>query len=85
MVVFDPQREWVEPERFASKGRNTPLVAAPSTARSATVYGGACTRWRRLERAGRRNLRSSLAELVTPWRPHCLRARPSAREVNEEK
>ena len=42
VAVFDPQREWVvEPERFASKGRNTPL--AGSTLRGqvvATVYGG---------------------------------------------
>ncbi len=42
VVVFDPKREWVaEPERFASKGRNTPL--ADRTLRGqvvATVYGG---------------------------------------------
>jgi dihydroorotase len=42
VVVFDPQREWVvEPERFASKGRNTPLGGRTLRGQVvATVYGG---------------------------------------------
>jgi dihydroorotase len=42
VVVFDPQREWVvEPERFASKGRNTPLEGRTLRGQVvATVYGG---------------------------------------------
>jgi dihydroorotase len=42
VVVFDPQREWlVEPERFASKGRNTPLASLTLRGQVvATVYGG---------------------------------------------
>jgi dihydroorotase len=42
MVVLDPQREWVvEPERFASKGRNTPLAGRTLRGQVvATVYGG---------------------------------------------
>jgi dihydroorotase len=42
VVVFDPQREWVvEPERFASKGRNTPLAGRTLRGQVvATVYGG---------------------------------------------
>jgi dihydroorotase len=42
VVVFDPQREWVvEPERFASKGRNTPLAGRTLRGQVvATVCGG---------------------------------------------
>jgi dihydroorotase len=42
VVVLDPQREWVvEPERFASKGRNTPLAGRTLRGQVvATVYGG---------------------------------------------
>ena len=42
VVVFDPQREWVvEPERFASKGRNTPLAGRTLRGQVvATVYSG---------------------------------------------
>jgi dihydroorotase len=42
VVVFDPKREWVvEPERFASKGRNTPLAGRTLRGQVvATVYEG---------------------------------------------
>jgi dihydroorotase len=42
VVVFDPQTEWtVEPERLASKGKNTPLAGRRLRGRVvATVYGG---------------------------------------------
>jgi len=42
VIVLDPQREWVvEPERFASKGRNTPLAGRTLRGQViATVYGG---------------------------------------------
>lgn len=42
VTLMDPEGEWtVEPERFASKGRNTPLAARTLRARVvATVYGG---------------------------------------------
>jgi dihydroorotase len=42
LVVFHPQREWVvEPERFASKGRNTPLAGRSLRGQVvATVCGG---------------------------------------------
>jgi len=42
VLVFDPQREWVvEPERFASKGRNTPLAGRTLRGQVvATVYDG---------------------------------------------
>jgi dihydroorotase len=42
VAVFNPQAEWtVEPERFASKGKNTPLVGRRLRGRVvATVYGG---------------------------------------------
>ncbi|MDP2948815.1 MAG: dihydroorotase [Chloroflexota bacterium] len=42
VVVFDPQAEWlVEPERFASKGKNTPLAGRRLRGRVvATVCGG---------------------------------------------
>jgi dihydroorotase len=42
VVVFDPDEEWVvEPERFASKGRNTPLAGVTLRGRVvATVFGG---------------------------------------------
>jgi dihydroorotase len=42
VVVLNPQREWVvEPERFASKGRNTPLAGRTLRGQVvATVYGG---------------------------------------------
>jgi dihydroorotase len=42
VVVFDSQREWVvEPERFASKGRNTPLAGRTLRGQVvATVCGG---------------------------------------------
>jgi dihydroorotase len=42
VVVFDPQAEWtVEPERFASKGKNTPLAGRRLRGRVvATVYEG---------------------------------------------
>jgi dihydroorotase len=41
-VVFDPQRKWVvEPERFASKGRNTPLAGRTLRGQVvATICGG---------------------------------------------
>jgi dihydroorotase len=42
VVVLDPQQEWVvEPELFASKGRNTPLAGRTLRGQVvATVYGG---------------------------------------------
>jgi dihydroorotase len=42
LVVFDPEREWiVEPERFASKGRNTPLAGRTLRGQVvATICGG---------------------------------------------
>ncbi len=42
IVLVDPQAEWtVEPETFASKGKNTPLAGRTLTGRVvATVYGG---------------------------------------------
>jgi dihydroorotase len=42
VVVFDPEAEWtVEPERLASKGKNTPLAGRRLRGRVvATVYGG---------------------------------------------
>jgi len=42
VLVFDPEAEWVvEPERFASKGRNTPLAGRTLKGRVvATVCGG---------------------------------------------
>jgi dihydroorotase len=42
VLVFDPDAEWVvEPERFASKGKNTPLAGRTLKGRVvATVYGG---------------------------------------------
>jgi dihydroorotase len=42
VVVFDPNAEWtVEPERFASKGRNTPLAGRTLKGQvAATISGG---------------------------------------------
>jgi dihydroorotase len=42
VTLIDPQGEWtVEPERFASKGRNTPLAGRTLRGRVlATLYGG---------------------------------------------
>lgn len=42
VCLFDPEEEWtVEPERFASKGKNTPLAGRRLRGRvAATVYGG---------------------------------------------
>jgi len=42
VLVFDPEVEWVvEPERFVSKGKNTPLAGRTLKGRVvATVYGG---------------------------------------------
>jgi dihydroorotase len=42
VLVFDPDAEWVvEPERFASKGKNTPLAGRTLRGKvMATVYGG---------------------------------------------
>ena len=42
VTLIDPKAEWtVEPERFASKGRNTPLAGRKLRGRvMATVYGG---------------------------------------------
>ncbi len=42
VTLIDPEAEWtVEPERFASKGRNTPLAGRNLRGRAvATVYGG---------------------------------------------
>ena len=42
VVLLDPDAEWtVEPERFASKGRNTPLAGRTLTGKVvATVYAG---------------------------------------------
>jgi dihydroorotase len=42
VLVFDPDAEWiVEPERFASKGKNTPLAGRTLKGKVvATVYGG---------------------------------------------
>jgi dihydroorotase len=47
VVLLDPAAEWtVEPERFASKGRNTPLAGRTLRGRvAATVVGGAVV-WR---------------------------------------
>ncbi len=45
LVLFDPEAEWtVEPERFQSKGRNTPFAGWRLTGRAlATVCGGRLT------------------------------------------
>ena len=42
VVLLDPEAEWtVEPERFASKGKNTPLAGRTLRGKIAvTVYGG---------------------------------------------
>ena len=42
VVLIDPEAEWtVEPESFASKGRNTPLAGRTLKGKVvATVYGG---------------------------------------------
>ncbi len=42
VTLIDPEAEWtVEPERFASKGRNTPLAGRRLRGRAvATIYGG---------------------------------------------
>jgi dihydroorotase len=42
VVIIDPEREWtVEPERFASKGKNTPLAGRTLKGRVvSTIYGG---------------------------------------------
>jgi dihydroorotase len=42
LAIIDPEEEWtVEPETFASKGKNTPLAGHPLRGRViATVYGG---------------------------------------------
>jgi len=42
VLVFDPEAEWiVDPERFVSKGKNTPLAGRRLKGRVvATVYGG---------------------------------------------
>ena len=42
VTLIDPEAEWtVEPERFASKGRNTPLAGRTLRGRVvATVYAG---------------------------------------------
>jgi dihydroorotase len=42
VLVFDPDAEWVvDPERFASKGKNTPLAGRTLRGKVvATVYGG---------------------------------------------
>jgi dihydroorotase len=42
VLVFDPEAEWVvEPERFVSKGKNTPLAGRRLKGRvMAMVYGG---------------------------------------------
>jgi dihydroorotase len=42
VVLLDPDAEWtVEPERFASKGKNTPLAGRTLRGKiAATVYGG---------------------------------------------
>jgi len=42
LTLIDPEAEWtVEPERFASKGRNTPLAGRRLRGRvMATVYEG---------------------------------------------
>lgn len=42
VLVFDPEAEWVvDPERFVSKGKNTPLAGRTLKGRvMATVYGG---------------------------------------------
>ncbi len=42
VAIFDPDAEWVvEPESFASKGKNTPLAGATLKGKVvATVYGG---------------------------------------------
>jgi dihydroorotase len=43
VVIFDPDAPWtVDPARFASKGRNTPLAGVTLKGRvTATIYGGA--------------------------------------------
>jgi len=42
ITIFDPYKEWaVDPEAFASKGKNTPLVGRVLKGRTiATIYGG---------------------------------------------
>ena len=42
VVIFDPEEEWtVDPERFASKGRNTPFAGRTLKGRvKYTVVGG---------------------------------------------
>ncbi len=42
ITIFDPYKEWaVDPETFASKGKNTPLVGRVLKGKTmATIYGG---------------------------------------------
>ncbi len=42
ITIFDPHREWaVDPEAFASKGKNTPLIGRVLKGKTmATIYGG---------------------------------------------
>ena len=42
MVIFDPEEEWtIDPERFASKGRNTPFAGRKVKGRvKYTIVGG---------------------------------------------
>ncbi|MEE8473693.1 MAG: dihydroorotase [Dehalococcoidia bacterium] len=42
LAIFDPQAQWlVDPEAFASRGRNTPLAGCTLTGKvMATIYGG---------------------------------------------
>lgn len=42
LVIYDPHREWiVDPEEFASKGKNTPLAGEKLWGKiMATVVGG---------------------------------------------
>jgi dihydroorotase len=42
IIIFDPKKEWVvNPEEFASKGKNTPLAGAVLKGKvTATIFGG---------------------------------------------
>ena len=42
VVIFDPEKEWVvNPDEFASKGKNTPLAGAVLKGKvMMTIFGG---------------------------------------------
>jgi dihydroorotase len=47
VTIFDPDAEWtVTPERFASKGRNTPLAGRVLKGQVVMTLSGGRTAWR---------------------------------------